>query len=83
MNLTNPDFCESRCPICANARKGNLLARIVQRIEMVVTLGGCPSGRARRKKYGIRPHEAIPRGTLAGEPTPKASGGDVQTGTVQ
>ena len=77
MNLKDPDFCESRCPICTKAREGNLLARIVQRIEMVMTFGGCPSGRARRKKYGIGPHEALPPGAVAGETAHKSDGGDV------
>ena len=77
MNLRDPDFCESRCPVCTNARKGNLLARMVQRIEMIVTFGGCPSGRARRKKYGVGPDQAIPPGVLAGESANKASGGEV------
>jgi len=60
MNLTDPDFCESHCPICTNARKGNALAVIVQKIEMAITFGGCPSGRARRKKYGVKPNESLP-----------------------
>lgn len=60
LNFRDPDFCESRCPICTNARKGNLLAKIAQKIEMVVTLGGCPSGRARKKKYGVKPSESLP-----------------------
>lgn len=67
MNLTDPDFCESHCPVCTSARKGPGLARILQKIEMLVTFGGCPSGRARRKKYGVRPDEAIPPEALAGE----------------
>ena len=60
MNLTDPDFCESACPICTRARKGNPLARILQRIELAVTFGGCPAGRARRKKYGVAPDEPRP-----------------------
>ena len=36
----DPDFCEHRCPICTRARKGNRLARFLQAIEMIVTLGG-------------------------------------------
>ncbi len=62
LNLKDPDFCEFRCPICTNARKGNLLAKVAQKIEMVVTLGGCPSGRARKKKYGVKPNESLPPG---------------------
>lgn len=58
--MGDPDFCESKCPICTRARQGNRLARFLQSIEMLVTLGGCPHGRARRKKYGVRPNEPIP-----------------------
>lgn len=76
MNLRDPDFCESRCPICTNARKGNSLARIVQRIEMLMTFGGCPAGKARRKKYGVGPDESLPPGALSAESTNKPGGGD-------
>jgi hypothetical protein len=60
MKLTDPDYCESHCPVCTNARKGNKLAILVQQIEMALTFGGCPAGRARRKKYGVKPNEALP-----------------------
>lgn len=40
--------------------KGNRLARFVQAIEMLVTFGGCPHGRARQRKYGVRPNEPVP-----------------------
>jgi len=56
----DPDFCEHRCPICTRARQGNRLARIFQSIEMFVTFGGCPWGRARQKKYGVPPNEPVP-----------------------
>ena len=56
----DPDYCENRCPVCTRARKGNRLAKILQRIEMVVTFGGCPWGRARQRKYGVRPDESLP-----------------------
>lgn len=56
----DPDFCEKQCPICTRARKGNRFARFLQSIEMIVTLGGCPWGRARRQKYGVRPTESLP-----------------------
>jgi hypothetical protein len=42
---------------------------MVQRIEMAVTFGGCPAGRARRKKYGVGPDEDLPTGAFAGELT--------------
>ncbi len=59
MKLNDADYCESRCPVCTNARKGHRLAIIMQRIEMVLTLGGCPAGRARKKKYGVKPNEPL------------------------
>ena len=67
MKLTDPDFCEAHCPLCTSARKGNRLAVVLQRIEMAVTFGGCPAGRARKKKYGVRPNESLPP---AGERSP-------------
>ena len=57
--LFDPEFCESRCPICTRARKGNRIAKFLQSIEMLLTLGGCPWGRARRRKYGVRPDEPV------------------------
>ncbi len=58
--LFDPDYCERRCPICTRARKGNRFAKFLQTIELIFTLGGCPWGRARRRKYGVRPSEPIP-----------------------
>jgi hypothetical protein len=60
MKITDADFCENHCPVCTNARKGHPLARVLQKIEMIVTFGGCPAGRARKKKYGVAPDEALP-----------------------
>jgi hypothetical protein len=60
MNLTGPDFCELHCPLCTRARSGNRLAAILQKIEAAITFGGCPSGRARKKKYGVSPNEPLP-----------------------
>ena len=57
--LFDPDFCEHRCPVCTRARNGNRLARVLQTIEMLVTFGGCPWGRARRRKYGVKPSEPV------------------------
>jgi len=51
------EFCESHCPVCTRARKGARWAVLLQRIEMALTGGGCPAGRARQKKYGARPNE--------------------------
>ena len=58
--LFDPDFCESRCPVCTRARKGNRFAQFLQTIETVVTFGGCPWGRARQRKYGVKPNEPLP-----------------------
>ena len=60
MALVSPEFCEKRCPICTRARKGSKLAKALQRVELVLTFGGCPWGRARQKRYGVRPDEALP-----------------------
>ena len=57
MRLTDAEFCESHCPVCTNARKGNKIAGFLQRLEMALTGGGCPAGRARQKKYGVKPSE--------------------------
>ncbi len=32
-----------------------------QAIETVITFGGCPWGRARQKKYGVKPSESLPK----------------------
>ena len=58
--LFDPDFCESKCPICTRARKGNRFCQFLQAIELIVTFGGCPWGRARRRKYGVKPNEPVP-----------------------
>ncbi len=60
MFALDPDFCETRCPICTRARKGYRLSRLLQRIETLLTFGGCPWGRARQQKYGVRPNEPRP-----------------------
>ena len=60
MPFLDPDFCEKVCPICTRSRRGNKLARLLQRIEAAVTFGGCPWGRARQRKYGVKPNEALP-----------------------
>lgn len=57
--MFDPEFCEQRCPICTAARKGNRLARLLQTVELIVTFGGCPWGRARQRKYGVRPSEPV------------------------
>ena len=60
MPLFNPEFCEKRCPICTRARIGHRLAKILQRVELVLTFGGCPWGRARQRQYGVRPDQPVP-----------------------
>jgi hypothetical protein len=65
--MADPDYCEKKCPICTRARQGNRLARFVQSIEMLVTFGGCPHGRARQRKYGVRPNEPLPPETRTKE----------------
>jgi hypothetical protein len=60
--MLDPDFCERRCPVCTRARKGNRIAKILQFIEMLITFGGCPWGRARQHKYGVKPNEPLPSG---------------------
>jgi hypothetical protein len=75
MPIFDSDFCEHRCPVCTRARKGNRIAKILQRIESVVTFGGCPWGRARQKRYGVRPDEPLPArendSGVPGMPCPK------------
>jgi hypothetical protein len=58
--MFDPDFCEKRCPICTQARKGSRFARWLQSIEMMLTFGGCPWGRARQKLYGVAPSQSLP-----------------------
>ena len=67
MPIFDPDFCEKRCPICTRARKGNKLAKLLQAIELALTFGGCPWGRARRRKYGVRPNESLPENRQGNE----------------
>ena len=63
MPLFDPEFCEKRCPICTRARKGHRLAQALQKVELLVTFGGCPWGRARQRTYGVRPDEPLlPKG---------------------
>jgi hypothetical protein len=57
--MFNPDFCEKTCPVCTRARKGSSIARWLQKIEMIVTFGGCPWGRARQRKYGVAPDKPL------------------------
>ncbi len=49
MAWMDAEFCESRCPVCTRARRGNRLAKLLQKLEMALTGGGCPAGRARQR----------------------------------
>jgi hypothetical protein len=40
---------------------------LVQKIEMAITFGGCPAGKARMKKYGVKPDEDLPADPQVGE----------------
>jgi len=59
-NPNDSDYCEYGCPICTRARQGNPVAKFIQKIEMLVTSGGCWWGKARQRKYGVKPDEPIP-----------------------
>lgn len=59
-NPNDPDFCEIGCPICVPARNGNKIAGFFQKIELMVTVGGCWWGRARKRKYGVDPDQPVP-----------------------
>ena len=65
--IFDPDFCEKRCPVCTRARRGNKLAKLLQAIELTLTFGGCPWGRARHRKYGVRPNESLPENRQSNE----------------
>ncbi len=60
MPYFDPEYCEKRCPVCTRARQGNRFAQVLQKIESIVTFGGCPWGRARQRKYGVPPSEPLP-----------------------
>ncbi|HID77638.1 MAG TPA: hypothetical protein EYP56_16785 [Planctomycetaceae bacterium] len=71
----DPDYCEHGCPVCRRARRGNRVAKVLQAVELVATFGGCPWGRARRRKYGVGPDEPLP--PEAGQDAPQRT---IQTG---
>ena len=60
LHLNDPEYCEYGCPVCTRARNGIPWAVAVQKAELALTLGGCPWGRARRRKYGVGPDRPIP-----------------------
>jgi hypothetical protein len=59
-NLDDPDYCEFGCPVCTGARRGSRWAKLVQSMEIRITGGGCPWGKARERKYGVRPDKVVP-----------------------
>lgn len=59
LHLNDPEYCEYGCPICTRARNGIPWAVAVQKAELALTLGGCPWGRARHRKYGVGPDQLI------------------------
>ena len=65
--MFSPEFCETYCPVCVPARKGDATAQKIQAIEMKVTHGGCPWGRARQAKYGVAPTEPLPESARRGK----------------
>jgi hypothetical protein len=60
LHSSDPDYCEFGCPICTSARKGNRVTKFLQTTEMAFTFGGCWWGRARQRKYGVKPNEPLP-----------------------
>jgi hypothetical protein len=60
LNRDDPDYCEYGCPVCRAARKGSRLGKVLQAIETALTFGGCWWGRARQRKYGVKPDEPLP-----------------------
>ncbi len=56
----DPEYREYGCPLCTRARRGVPWAVAVRKAELALTLGGCPWGRARRRKYGVTPDQPIP-----------------------
>jgi hypothetical protein len=62
--MFDSEFCEKRCPICTRARRGSRIAKILQSVELLLTGGGCPWGRARARRYGVRPDQPVPASAL-------------------
>jgi len=61
LHLNDAEYCEHGCPICRGARSGNPIYNVLQTVEMAVTMGGCPWGRARKLKYGVPPNQPLPK----------------------
>jgi hypothetical protein len=60
--MFSAEFCERVCAVGTRARAGHRFARLLHAREMRLTFGGCPWGRARQRKYGVRPEQPIPAG---------------------
>lgn len=60
LDLKDPDYCEYGCPVCRRARTGNRVAKALQVVEMKLLPSGCPWGKARERKYGVKPDEPVP-----------------------
>jgi hypothetical protein len=60
-DLDDPNYCEHGCPVCTGARKGHGLGKFFQGVEMKLTGGGCWWGKAREKKYGVKPNQPLPK----------------------
>lgn len=60
LHPNDAEYCEFGCPVCTRARHGVPWAVSIQRFEEAITGGGCWRGRARYRKYGVKPHERIP-----------------------
>lgn len=59
LHLDDADYCEYGCPVCTGARRGSQVYRILLTLETILTFGGCPFCRARTRKYGVKPGEAV------------------------
>ena len=46
------------------SQEGKPTGPLRSRIETLVTFGGCPWGRARQRKYGVKPNEPLPPPSL-------------------
>lgn len=59
LHLDDNEYCEYGCQICTRARNGVSWAVAAQKAELALTLGGCPWGRARRRKDGVDPDQPL------------------------
>ena len=60
-----PIFCEKFCIVCKSARKGNIICKYIQDIELkIFGKKGCIWGAARTKYYGVTPDQKLPENYL-------------------